>query len=106
MKKIIFLLGVSALMLASCRPSCESLCDKPCNGATVAECKASCIKLDGLNKTSDCEAKYDEMLSCLGGLEDSVRCSTDNTLCGGEASTYSACVFGYCTAHPTDPECT
>jgi hypothetical protein len=91
--------------LSACGRNCESFCDKPCNGVTTADCKASCIKLDALNKVAKCDEKWSDFYSCAGGLSDADRCSSNNTLCKTEGNAAMACVANYCLSNPATPEC-
>jgi len=103
---LIGMLMVGALALSGCgAKSCKDLCNKPCNGVTTTDCNAGCVKVEAINKASACGSKYDTMMSCLSGLNDSDRCSSTRTLCNTESISWAGCVTDYCNAHPSDPEC-
>lgn len=111
LKKIMVLCALALGGLAvGCGNKCKSSCEdaKDCSGATAEtkaeDCGKVCDDAEKLADKMDCSSEYDDYVSCVHGLDDICKFNP-LTDCQKEAAAGNACTVKYCTAHPTDADC-
>jgi hypothetical protein len=103
---VVCALALGGLALG-CSDKCKSACEdqQKCANATAQQKALDCGKFcDDVNNVSDaakCDDQRDKLLDCEDGGN---ACS--DTACASQALAWSTCVGTFCTAHPTDSNCT
>lgn len=89
-------LVASLAVLTGCGASCDSVCDdaQGCPGATKANCDDACGKSETLAEDAGCSDQYDDMIDCLGDMNDI--CSEKDPSCDSKISAYMGCALPYC----------
>ena len=83
-------------VVTGCGGSCDSVCDdaQDCPGATKVNCDDACGKSETLAEDAGCSDQYDDMINCLGDMNDI--CSDKDTSCDSKVSAYVGCALPYC----------
>ena len=102
-----FFLGAS-LALTGCGYSCTNWCEdhtEECkdDDTNPDDCSPICEIIERRNDDMECDDEFDEVMSCIGDLDDI--CDADDDKCQKEQENYSDCVVDFCDDHPNNDDC-
>jgi hypothetical protein len=90
----------------ACPEMCEraQACDE--RGVWRQSCAEACAQLDELGAVSGCAEAMDDFMACaVGAFTDCNDSGALEMACAAEVGAYSQCLFPYCDANESAPEC-